>query len=171
MIAVNNAYELAPFAEILYACDFAWWERHAGAAGFKGVKLCGDAKAARRGWAEKIKIRRNGDLLNLTEPGTVGWGGNSGFHALNLAIQFGARRILLLGFDMRVDLGLHWHGAHPQGMNNPSAGNAERWRRALDDLSEVIAALGVEIVNCSPVSALRNYPKLSLPEALECLSD
>lgn len=169
MIAINNSWSLVPFADILYACDFAWWERHAGAPEFGGLKLSGDKQVVRRNWGvEAIRIRRNGDILNLVEPGTVGWGGNSGFHALNLAIQFGARRILLLGYDMRIDRGVHWHGPHPCGMNNPSAPNVARWRRNLDDLAPVIEALEVEVINCSPVSALQNYPKMDLMEALEC---
>lgn len=98
----------------------------------------------------------------------MGDGGNSGFQALNLAIQFRATRVVLVGFDMNLDRGVHWFGRHPQGLNNPTAENCLQWRLRLDGVAESIKALGVKVLNCSPVSALENYPKMSLAEALEC---
>ena len=112
-------------------------------------------------------VRGNGDRLELEPPGTVGWGGNSGFHALNLAVQLGAAKIILVGYDMRLDHGVHWHGPH-KGLNNPHPTNVERWRRVVDAAAEVIAALGIKAINASPISALENYPKMTLEAALEC---
>ena len=99
--------------------------------------------------------------------GTVGWAGNSGFHCLNLAVQLMAAKIVLVGFDMTVAHGLHWHGRH-EGLNNPTERNVVRWRRCIDDAAEVIDALGIQCINASPISALQNYPKMSLGEALAC---
>lgn len=96
----------------------------------------------------------------------IGWGGNSGFQAVNLAAHFGVRRIVLVGFDMQLRTGIHWHGRHGRGLNNPTRHNVERWRRVLDQAAPALAALGVEVVNVSPVSALTAYPKMSLEEAL-----
>lgn len=97
----------------------------------------------------------------LTErPGVLGWGGNSGFHALNLAVQFGAQRIVLVGYDMHVSAGEHWHGRHPRGLNNPDARNTARWRRALDGVAPELSALGIEVLNASPTSALTAYPRV-----------
>lgn len=104
----------------------------------------------------------------LTEAGIIGWGGNGGFQALNLAAQFLPAKVVLVGYDMRIDLGMHWHGPHPNGQNNPMAKNIERWRRAIDGASETFAALGIPVINCSKVSALRNYPRMTFEEALGC---
>lgn len=112
-------------------------------------------------------MNKRDDRLEILRSGTVGWGGNSGFHSLNLAVQFGAARIVLVGFDMRVDHGLHWHGRH-EGMNNPTARNVERWRRCMDAAADTIASLGITVINASEISALTRYPKMSLEEALEC---
>lgn len=98
----------------------------------------------------------------------IGCGGNSGFQAINLAIQFGAKRLLLVGMDFRVDLGIHWHGRHPQTLNNPRPASVDSWRRALEGQAEAIKAMGVEVVNCSPVSTLTAFPKMTLREALGC---
>lgn len=85
---------------------------------------------------------------------------------MQLAVQFGAKRLLLVGFDMRVDHGLHWHGRHGAGLNNPNQQNVARWRRVIDAAAPTLQALGVTVINCSPISALENYPKMSLSEAL-----
>lgn len=113
-----------------------------------------------------VTLVRNCDRLLFNRFGEIGWGGNGGFHALNLAVQFGARRVILVGYDMRVDLGVHWHGKHPNGMNNPSAVNTARWRQVLDAQAPLLSEMGVEVINASPVSALEAYPKMTLQAAL-----
>jgi hypothetical protein len=116
-------------------------------------------------------VVRDQDRILTGTIGTIGWGGNGGFQAINIVIQTRAPRIALVGFDMRLDLGAHWHGAHGRGLNNPTAPNVERWRRVVDGAHTVTSALGVKVVNCSPVSALVNYPKMSIEAALELKGD
>lgn len=111
---------------------------------------------------------RGCDQILIDHPGILGDGGNSGFQAINLAVQCGAAKIILIGFDMRLDLGLHWHGKHGRGLNNPSERNLARWRRILDASAPRLAELGVSVINCSAVSALEAYPKMRLSEALTC---
>ncbi len=106
------------------------------------------------------------DSMVLEEPYTIGAGGNSGFQAINLAVQFGVRKIILVGFDMRVDRGTHWHGDHVGGLGNPDADKVERWRVNLDAAADSLSAAGVTVINTSAVSALRNFPKMSIREAL-----
>jgi hypothetical protein len=78
-----------------------------------------------------------------------------------------ASKIILVGYDMTIAHGVHWHGRH-EGLNNPTERNVDRWRRCIDATAEVIAALGIQCINVSPISALHNYPKMSLEEALAC---
>lgn len=168
MIVINNSWRLAPWAEVLYAADLAWWNMECGAPQFPGLKISQDPAAATKWGLSRVILDKASDRLQLDRPGTIGNGGNSGFQALNLAVQFGASKIALVGFDMRIDLGVHWHGKHPRLMNNPSARNAERWRRCLDGAAETLKALGIEVINCSPVSTLMRFPKMSLEEVLAC---
>jgi hypothetical protein len=69
---------------------------------------------------------------------------------------------------MRIDRGLHWHGKHEGGLNNPNNGNVKRWRNCIDGAADTLRSLGITVINASPVSALRNYPKMDLMEALTC---
>jgi len=94
-----------------------------------------------------------------------GKGGNSGFQAFNLAVQFSSTKIILVGFDMRIDRGVHWHGKHNRGLCNPRPPTIKHWIDRLDGEAEKLKALGVDVVNASPDSALQAYPKLSIEEA------
>lgn len=172
VMAINQSYELAPWADVLYGCDGKWWSLQAWGEKFKGLKITQDPTASVYGPSDSIKKIdipnvENDDLL-VDRPGRIGAGGNSGFQGLNLAVQFGATRIMLVGFDMRTDLGTHWHGRHPPDLNNPCPDyNLPRWRRALDRAAAKLAQLGIEVVNCSEVSLLTAYPKMTIAQALE----
>lgn len=137
---------------------------------FHGLKISQDAQVeSRPKWnVKRVTVERNKDRLLFMQAGVLGWGGNSGFHALNLAVQFAVRKIILVGYDMRLDRGLHWHGKHAPQLNNPLPRNVERWRRAVDSTAPALAALGIEVINASPVSLLENFPKKPFAEALGC---
>lgn len=114
-----------------------------------------------------IGITKGSDRLELTRTGRTGWGGNSGFHCLNLAVQMRPQKIILVGYDMTVAHGVHWHGPH-RGLNNPDARNVVRWRNAVDDAAAPISQMGIRVINCSRISALQNYERMSLEEAMAC---
>lgn len=160
-ISVNHSWRLAPWADVLYASDEAWWEAGFGAA-FVGLKVSRSEVAG----VNKVGLAATHDgwenRMILDRPGTIGAGGSSGFQALNLAVQFGARRIALVGFDARVDNGTHWHGDHSAGLTNPGAGTAAMWVAHLDRVAATLRAAGVEVTNCSPDSALEGYRKVGL---------
>lgn len=116
----------------------------------------------------KVKVLKDCHSFLLSEPGVIGDGKNSGFQAINLALQFGSRKIVLIGFDMRVDLGTHWHGRHKENLNNPREVNVIRWRMRLQEQARLVEKIGAVILNASPVSHLGVYPKVDLLEALRC---
>lgn len=115
---------------------------------------------------QRVRCRPGVHDLLFEIPGEIGWGGNSGFHALNLAIQFGAKKIVLIGFDCSLMRGSHWHGRHGQGLNNPKQASVDKWRERLDHQKPMLDRLGIEVVIGSPGSALTAYRKLSLERAL-----
>lgn len=166
-IAINNSWKLAPWADILFACDMSWWKNANGCPEFTGMKLTIEEKVLREYPDVKwLKCRKPDDRLITDEIGTVGWGGNSGFHCLNLTVQFGCAKVLLVGMDMTLTHGIHWHGPHPRHMNNPKPSNVTRWARAVDAAAREISKTGTKVINCSDISTLQNYPKMSFEEAL-----
>ena len=139
---------------------------HQGLPSFKGLRITQDVAAwVRYPALQWVLCDRHREDLVLDKPGQIGWGGNSGFHALNLAVQFGAKKIILVGYDMHLNAGIHWHGPHEK-INNPTSHNVKRWRKAVDDVAPVLVKHGVKVINASLISALQNYPKMTFEQAL-----
>ena len=174
VLVVNEGYRLAPWADALYAADAHWWEKKGGCKEFKGLRISQSDQAAKMyGGIREVGLIRVGGIV--TNPkGALGagsdgngTGANSGFQALNLAVQFGARKIVLVGYDMTIDHGVHWHGPHERGLNNPTSHGIARWRRVLDTAAKQLDALNVKVINASAISALTAFPKMGLEQALE----
>jgi hypothetical protein len=164
VIVVNNTWELLPWADVLYACDLRWWERYgAQAKAFTGEKWTLCPNAATRYRLKRVG-KRDGEGL-CTEPGHVNTGGNSGYQAVNLAWHFGARRIVLLGFDMHRQNGGHWHGEHENMLSAPDS-HIACWVRRFEPLARDLDRAGVEVVNATPGSALRCFRMAGMTEAL-----
>lgn len=168
-LAVKDGLRIAPWADALYACDHHWWMAHRGMLRFGGARICWDERTMTEWRGVKflrVKMSPSHQDMLFGETGTIGWGGNSGYHAVNLAAQFGARRIILVGFDMRIDQGRHFFGNHLYTNQRPSQANVDRWRPIMDRQATGLRERGIEVVNCSPVSALTAYPKMSFEDAL-----
>ena len=131
---------------------------------FEGLKLTPAPEAAvLYPDVQLVRVVPMEQRLLTREPGVWGYGGNSGFQMLNGAIQFGAKKIILVGFDMCLEHGTHFHGRHGQGLANPTEKDVVRWRRTLDDAAPGIAALGIEVLNASPISLLQAYERANDP--------
>lgn len=161
VIAINRSFELVPEAEVLYGADSGFWRHYPGARAFKGWRFCADdhVRYFDAGIYPVIiaKNPRTGTRLSelIRQPvGTVGYGGNSGFQAVNLAAQFGARRILLC-LDYT---GNHWHKDHPPVLRNPTPAQLGHWAKDLDRQSKTLVDWGIEVFNVAPASILKAYP-------------
>lgn len=167
VIAIKENVELCPWAHVVYGCDGAWWRHRRGLPDFAGLRISYDARVCEQfPGIKRVDIAKMNDRIILDGPMSIGSGGNSGFQALNLAVQFGASRVILIGFDMTDRGGVHWYGRNAwNGANNPSEHNFRRWcaafQASLPDLS------GVDVVNVSPVSVLKAFPRRSLDDTLQ----
>lgn len=167
VFAIKKNVEIAPFAEAVYGCDYPWWRSVSGLKDFAGWRFAYAEKACNEFGAQKVGIDVRSDRLLFDQRGVVGSGGNSGFQALNLAVQFGARRVLLMGFDCQDRSGVHWYGRNTaRGMSNPGENNFRRWRVAFDMAAQQLREMGVETVNASPVSDIKGFPKRGVAETL-----
>jgi len=158
VIVVNNAWELAPWADVLYAADAKWWRRFDGVPAFPGLKYSVMPTRANSAHQEypSIQILRNTGGYGLElDPSGLRTGANSGYQAINLAVHLGASRIVLLGYDMHGD---HYFGSHPDKAKPAFS----MCLTAFPTLVEPLQAAGVSIVNCTPGSALTCFPQASL---------
>jgi hypothetical protein len=167
VIAINNAYQLAPWASVRYGADLAWWAAHPAARTGPALRYALPTLSAS---VPGVTLLRNTGIDGLeTDPSglrTGGYGGNSGYQAINLAVHLGAARILLLGYDMQMGPqdAAHWHPPH-RG-NNPTRSLFERWRPYFSTLVAPLTALGIAVINCTRRTALTCFPCVSLADAL-----
>jgi len=109
---------------------------------------------------------RNGGSHLSEDLSAITNGLNSGFGALNLAYQYGAKTIYLLGYDfMPGDNGdSHFH----QGYRWHSARNAKllypKWCELFEGTLPQLNRAGVQVWNCSNRSLLKAYPYKSYEE-------
>jgi hypothetical protein len=171
VIAIKSNVDLAPWADVVYGCDDAWWVSRNGLTEFKGLKITYGQRASEFQDMKRIDIDRTsgGDRIMVDRPALIGSGGNSGFQALNLAVQFGATGILLIGYDMTsTGNSPHWYGRNNwPGSSNPIESNYERWRKAYGGSISILQELGVDVVNASPSSALNCYRRATVLDAMK----
>lgn len=185
-IVINDAYLLAPWADVLHAADARWFRWMAyGAAkpslgltaaqvrerfdGFEGERC--SIQNSTTDAPEPVHVLRNRDHPNhgnglSLDPQALSTGRNSGWQALNLAVLAGAKTIILSGFDGKpaADGKTHWSGGHP--VSTPVAAYAE-YRKAFSAGEDAIRAARVRVINCSPGSAIDSFEKMLLEEALQ----
>jgi hypothetical protein len=168
MLAVNDAYHIAPFADVLYACDGKWWDYHQGVPSFTGLKFGMTVKAGK--WPGVQRLANTGGQGYESQPGGLRTGGNSGFQAVQLAVHLGAVRILLLGYDMqRGKKGRsHWFGEHPLPIRVSSDYGV--FCAYFRSLATPLKALGIQVINCSRETALTCFPRMAIDEALQAVA-
>jgi hypothetical protein len=167
VIAINDAIRLAPWADALYATDAKWWGWHKGVPSYTGPKWSMEHTAwnnIRALYTDVQRLRNTGANCLEHDPTGLRNGRNSGFAAINLAVHYGAGRIVMLGYDMQPRGGKsHFFGEHPQKGQSPYP----QFRAAFETLVKPLAKLKIEIVNCSRNSVLTCFPKADLRDVLK----
>lgn len=163
VIALNSAYQYVDGDAVLYWADASWGQR-------EEVNLLSHPSKY------KFSSRLNADTMihaNRTGVGGCHWlkrtgnfgydsnvnhvrGNNSGGHAINFAINLGAYRIILLGFDMSyTGSKSHFHEQHET--STPSQTYNELFIPSIESLALQVKHLPVKIINCSMFSKLKCF--------------
>ena len=153
-IAVNNqSFDCAPWADILWSTDRKWWLQYlARVRELPSRKLSVQIGLAGEGVEYLLPSKKPFD----DRPGYISTGGNSGYAALCLAAKLGAARVLLYGFDMRKVGERSRRHDYPPNLN--SAPRFHYWLPRFQELAPELTKRGVEVINCTPGSALRCFP-------------
>lgn len=188
-IAVNDAYLVAPWADVCYFADSHWWGWHTRGIDKPGLGLTAaevrerfaafvGQKCTIQGSGNDVAPRdahrlRNADYprhgygLSLNPRG-ITTGSNGGWQACNVAILAGVTTALLLGFDGAPDADgrTHFHGGHPV----PTAGLAyRRYCESFDAAAPAIRAAGVRVINCNPSSRIDAFEKMASTTAISTI--
>lgn len=151
-IAVNNSWQAARFADVIYAADKVWWDANIDSIDIPARKVAYTRHAAAKHGIEHHKSGAGPVVC-------------SGLRAIQWAMQEGATRIILLGFDCSVDNGTHWHGDH-ELTGNPCKRKVRTWIPHFNVLALQAKHKGVEILNCSRDTALTCFDRVDLKDAL-----
>lgn len=166
VIAVKSSWLMYPAADVLFFADGRWWRQpELKPRDFAGLIVTTAPEIAH---PRLLKMRKVPPLALSSDPRSVALARTSTTGAINLAVHFGASRIVLLGVDGKLapDGKRHCHG-----LKWPWAKGAER--KSFEDQAAEYRAiapsarkLGVEIINANPDSAIDAFRKLPFEACL-----
>jgi len=153
VVAVNESWRLAPWADVLFAMDGIWWVDNKGVPQFPGRRVTSSPHAMKTFGLDCF----------------ICIGSTSGLRSIYLAEKFGASLILLVGFDMHDNGGTHWHPPHNTrvGLRNPGENEMRQWREDVERVADKFAERGTKVINCTPGSALTCFPYVPFERALD----
>jgi hypothetical protein len=174
----NNVWQIVPDLDVLYACNQGWWRTYWSPElrEHPASKWTTNREAAELFGLNWIRERPGfGEGLSV-DPTVINHGHGSGFSLLNLVYLMGAARIVLLGYSLKYaanydgrgrqigDVPRHYFGEYPESLQHwPSKRVRDGIHVELLELYQAVADQGaVEIVNCTPDSALECFPRMSI---------
>lgn len=168
VIGVNQAFRLGPWVNVLYFgdCNFYDLNRKNGIKDFGGLMISSCQRIPKDGWPGVHRVKRSKQKpygIDTERRNSIAWNNNSGASAINIAYWLGAKRVVLLGFDMHKEEGNHhWHSYYKdRGPNhNPYPRHLIGWPQIAKDAQSV----GLEIINATPDSAITDFPYMPLEE-------
>lgn len=178
VITINDSWRMKPDATVCYFCDASWWELSSAvnAPSLDGRIRFHDSIYRSRWVSGSSDFREHPQVNALSITGQIGLevlptglrhGSNSGYQAINLAYHFGAKRIVLLGYDMKTEgRRTHWHDSLREPEHVFSKTLSQSMLPLFDHLVEPLKNAGVEVINANPDSALNCWPKEPLENLL-----
>jgi hypothetical protein len=177
-VAINDAYKILPNATALFWCDASWAGREYDGLKLHKTQLRFNPKFNASTQIENSTLTSGGALI-LNRTGAHGYdpdinnvmGNNGGVQSINFVVNLGARRIHLIGFDMRDNPTKrgenHWHNYH-QLVVKPDI-YTRSFIPSMNALNAGIRSSGVdvEILNCSKTSAIECFKKQIIPELVK----
>lgn len=181
-ITINDSWRLLPNGTkaVNYFCDAAWWSMQVqknprsvdGLTSFhdmiyRGNWITGSNDPVFTDHPQVNVLKLTGQRGLELDRGGLRHGSNSGYQAINLAVHLGAKRIVLLGYDMKVDsLRTNWHNEVRTPAHAYAATIQQSMLPHFPSLIEPLKDLGVEVINATPNSDLTCFPMMSLEDAL-----
>jgi hypothetical protein len=172
VIAINRALEFVPGAEVLWWSDARFWRNNRTAISAHRARYKATCQIGYQGdevlppWVTQYRF--TGVSGFDADPRCLRHGNNSSYAAIHLAAHLGARKIVLLGVDMRHGPAgeTHFHGGH--GLEHQEETLEKLMLPFFDSLAVPLAERGIEVLNASRDSSLTLWPRCSIDEGLAC---
>lgn len=163
IIAINRAYEVLPWAEVLYWTDtrfYKWYKSDIDK--FRGIKVT--CRACPTMTNDIIVLKpTNKNKIDLRSS-YIAHGNNSGYGAINLAVKLGAKKIYLLGYDMNSKPNQsHWHSGYSVNhVHSVYPKMIEQFYNIKNDVKH----LNIHIFNANVKSKLECFRKCTIEDAI-----
>jgi len=176
VIGINAAYLIGDWIDMIFFGDVGFFLDHQERlAKHPGVKASCHPRANNIDWIRYLPRNTKHSRGISTDPSCVCWNGNSGAAAISIAVNAGASRIILLGFDMKLsnDNYQWWHQAYHRS-NKVDIKDQKRLKNlpfnrhlvAFPYIAKDAKECGVEILNACPDSAIKDFPRFTVKELL-----
>lgn len=165
IIGINMAFQLGDWVDVLFFGDHGYFKNNTrDILQFPNLRVtCTEMKHP------MIKIMGQYKTTYGLSGSThhLCWNHNSGGAAIDLAVHFGVKRIILLGFDMDAeDNHSHWHKLYADKSRIRLSSTYKRHLKGFPVIQEQAEKLGVEILNANPDSKIKCFKKVSVKEIL-----
>lgn len=171
VIGVNVSFMLGDWISALYFCDKSFYRIHRKRINeFRNLKVTCVNSIERKLLPSTLNIKRmkRDNRLGLSKKAdTICWNFNSGAAAIDFAIHTGAKRIMLLGFDMKpVEGRTHFHQGF-QTYGKPTRDVVfNRFLKVFPQIEKEATNRGVQILNVNKDSAIEAFKKVDLKDVL-----
>lgn len=170
-IVINSSYTLAPWADVLFFTDNGWFEKHETIVKAWPGRVITVSRAAKRQLPDIVKRVKSARPLRgfpSLESGEVRQGRSSGHTAIGLAVAMGAKRVVMLGYDMKTVGDREHHHTEYLSLGRPR--NMEIYAKefvpAFQGWNEDARKIGVEVLNATEGSAVKEFPFVNLDHFL-----
>lgn len=177
IIGINVAYQFGSWVDICFFGDKHFFLGHKGGLShFKKLVVTCSKRVGEKNlsWIKYLSMEKQKGKYKLgisTNPNEVCWNENSGAAAISVAAWLGVKRIILVGFDMTLspfNSEQHFHneykplGTKVKEKKLPFKKHLPPWEAIKRDAD----AMGIEILNTSLNSAIKELPKVHIKELL-----
>lgn len=174
VIGINVAYKIGTWMDMVFFGDSSFYEIHRQELShYPKLKVSCAPKVETTFMNDGIKfLKKDSKIQGIsTNPRTVAWNKNSGAAAISVAANAGAKRIILLGFDMTLNEGgeQHWHQEYKVKQTKTSLTTKQTFTihmQGFNAISRDAKQRGIEIINASPNSKIQQFEKVSVKELL-----
>ena len=160
VVAVNDSGRMLPDADVMFTADLHWVQRRLPLIN----SFLGDVVVAM-----PLHVNRYLAQCRAVPPRCHRvprrFDHNSGEECLYWVADMGARRVVLVGFDLARPS--HWHGGY-DWVHRPAMSpevQYPKWVKDFANAAREMKARGVEVLNANPQSAIQSFPftKLGVP--------
>jgi len=188
VFTMNNVYENVPWTDVHFACGGDWWGLY-----YPRSKELQELKGTKYTWYPELAKLYNLNYVSAivkdglsVDPSVIHINHGSGPMSINLALHYGIKKLLLIGHDMKFaedyDSKKKKVGSKPRHYFNEYPKTLQHWPSCkigvskpgvLDGLIETyekmvpqLKTLDMEVVNCTPNSALKCFRMSTLDAEL-----